>query len=83
MGIQDLTQLSSLNLVFVDISRSPSFLDFISKYPAKKYIYIFWVMSVTLSKSMENIGSEILVTCTGLNDGQKADVNGVQKIFLQ
>ena len=40
-------------------------------------------MSVTLSKSMENIGSEILVTCTGLNDSQKADVNGVHKIFLQ
>ena len=37
-------------------------------------------MSVTLSTSMENIGSEILVKCTGLNDGK--NVNGVQENIL-
>ena len=66
----------------MDISKSPSFLDFINKYPANKYIYKFRVMSVTLSTSMENIGSEILVKCTGLNDGKKANVNGVQENIL-
>ena len=71
LRIQDLTQLSTLKPEFVDISRSPSFLDFISKCAANKYIYKFRVMSVTLSTSMENIGSEILVKCTALNDVKK------------
>ena len=34
------------------------------------------------SASMENIGFEILVTCTGLNDSKKADVNSVQENIL-
>ena len=58
-GIHDLTQLFTLNPVFVDISSSLSFLDFISKYPANKYIYR---LRVILLASMENTGSEILVT---------------------
>lgn len=81
-GIQDLTQLFTLNPVFVDISSSLSFLDFISKYPANNYIYRLRVISVTLLASMENTGSEILVTCTGLNDSKKADANGIQANIL-
>ena len=81
-GIHDLTQLFTLNPVFVDISSSLSFLDFISKYPANNYIYRLRVISVTLLASMENTGSEILVTCTGLNDSKKADANGIQANIL-
>ena len=68
--------------MFVDISCSLSFLDFISKYPANKYIYRLRVISVTLLASMENTGSEILVTCTGLNDSKKADANDIQANIL-
>ena len=66
----------------MDISSSLSFLDFISKYPANNYIYRLRVISVTLLASMENTGSEILVTCTGLNDSKKADANGIQANIL-
>lgn len=51
LGIQDLAKLSTLKPVFVEISRSPSFLEFISKYPANKYISRFWVMNVTVQQA--------------------------------
>ena len=39
-------------------------------------------MSVTLSTSIVNLDNYILVTCVGLNECKKADVNGAQENIL-
>ena len=39
-------------------------------------------MSVTLLTSIGNLDNDILVTCVGLNECKKADVNGVQENIL-
>ena len=39
-------------------------------------------MSVTLSTSIVNLDNNILVTCVGLNECKKADVNGGQENIL-
>ena len=69
LGIQDLT---TSNPVFIDISNSPPYTRFVDKYPPKKFMYRFRLRSVTISTSMENMDTEILVTCTGLNDCKKS-----------
>ena len=71
LGIQDLTQLTTSNPVFIDISNSPPYTRFVDKYPPKKFMYRFRLRSITISRSMENMDTEILVTCTSLNDCKK------------
>ena len=41
LGIQYLKQLSTLNPIFLDISNSPTFDNFVIKYSPKKHIYRF------------------------------------------
>ena len=79
LGIQDLKQLTTLNPTFIEINDSPSFLDFDGRYPPNNFIYRFKLMGVTLSTSIVNLDSDILVTCVGLNECKKAEVNGVQE----
>ena len=80
MGIQDLKQ-HTLNLTYIDISASPSFLDLAGRYPANKFIFRFRLMSITLSTSIMNVDNTILITCVGLNDCHK-DVNGIEENIL-
>ena len=40
MGIQDLSQLSTLNPIYIDVGRSPTFLEFVGRYPLNKHINI-------------------------------------------
>ena len=40
MGIQDLSQLSTLNPIYIDVGRSPTFLEFVGRYPPNKHINI-------------------------------------------
>ena len=82
LGIQGLKQLTTLNPAFIDISNSPSFLDFVGRYPPSNFIYRFKLTSVTLSTSIVNLDNKILVTCVGLNECKKADVNRVQQNIL-
>ena len=77
LGIQDLTQLSTLNPIFLDIGNSPAFDDFIIKYSPKKYFYRLRLLTVTLSTKILNVDDgDIIVSCVRLNDCKKADVNG-------
>ena len=73
LGIQDLKQLTTLNPTFIDISNSPSFLDFVGRYPPSNFIYRFKLMSVTLLTRTVNLDNNVLVTCVGLNECKKAD----------
>ena len=82
LGIQGLTQLTTLSPVFIDISNSPSYTSFVDKYPPEKFMCRFRLTSVTISRSMENVESEILVTCTGLNDYKRANINGTIEDIL-
>ena len=82
LGIQDLTQLTTLNPVFIDISNSPPYTSFVDKYSPAKFMYRFRLTSITISTSMENLDMEILVTCTGLNDCKKADINANREDIL-
>ena len=82
LGIQDLKQLTTLNPTFIDISNSASFLDFVGRYPPSNFIYRFKLTSVTLSTSIVNLDNKILVTCVGLHECKKADVNRVQQNIL-
>ena len=82
LGIQDPKQLTTLNPTFIDISNSPSFLDFVGRYPLSNFIYRFKLMSVTLSTSIVNLDKDMLVMCVGLSKCKKADVNGVQENIL-
>ena len=45
-------------------------------------MYRFRLTSVTISMSMENMDTEILVTRTGLDDCKKADINGTTEDIL-
>ena len=77
LGIQDLKQLSTLKPIFLDISKSPTFDNFIIKYSPKTYFYRFRLLTVTLSSKMLNVDNrDIIVSCVGLNDCKKADING-------
>ena len=77
LGIQDLKQLSTLKPIFLDISNSPTFDNFVIKYSPKKHFYRFRLLTVTLSSKMLNVDNgDIIVSCVGLNDCKKADVNG-------
>ena len=77
LGIQDLKQLSTLNPVFLDVSNSPTFNDFVIKYSPKKHFCRFRLLTVTLSSKMLNVDNgDITVNCVGLNNCKKADVNG-------
>ena len=82
LGIQDPKQLTTLNPTFIDISNSPSFLDFVGRYPLSNFIYRFKLMSVTLSTSIVNLDKDTVVMCVGLSECKKADVNGVQENIL-
>ena len=82
LGIQYLKEITTLNPNFVDISNSPSFLDFPGRYPLNNFIYRFNLMSITLSTSIVNLDNNILVTCVGLSECKKANVNRVQKNIL-
>ena len=76
LGIQDLKQLSTLNPIFLDISNSPTFDNFVIKYSPKKHIYRFRLLTDKLSSKMLNVDNgDIIVSCVGLNDCKKADVN--------
>ena len=66
LGIQDLTQLTTLNPMFIDISNPLLYRRFVDKYSPKKFMYRFRLTSVTISMDVD-----IFVTCTGL----KADIN--------
>ena len=82
LGIQDLTQLTTLNPVFIEISNSPLYASFVDKYPREKFMYRLMLTSVSISTNMENMDTEILVTCTGLNDCKKADINRTREDIL-
>ena len=82
LGIQDRKQLTTLKPTFIDISNSPSFLDFVGRYPPSNFIYMFKLMSMIQSTSIVNLDNDILVTCVGLNECKKADMNGVQEKTL-
>ena len=45
-------------------------------------MYRFRLTSVTISMSMENMDTEILVTRTGLDDCKKAVINGTTEDIL-
>ena len=76
LGIQDLKQLSTLNPIFLDISNSPTFDNFVIKYSPKKHFYRFRLLTVMLSSKMLNVDNgDIIVSCIGLNDCKKSDVN--------
>ena len=68
--------------MFIDISNSPSYISFVDKYPPKKFMYRFRLTGVTITASMENMDTEILVTCTGLNNCKKTDINGIREDIL-
>ena len=70
LGIQDLTQLTTLNPMFIDISNPLLYRRFVDKYSPKKFMYRFRLTSVTISMDVD-----IFVTCTGLKDCKKADIN--------
>ena len=40
MGIQDLSQVSNLNpiYIYIDVGRSPTFLEFVGRYPPNKLV---------------------------------------------
>ena len=76
LGIQDLNQIAVLNPIFIDIGTTEPFNNFIQKYLPEKFIYRFRLTSLTISTSMENLNNTILITCVGLNECTKADVNG-------
>ena len=76
LGIQDLKQIAVLSPIFIDIGTTESFNKFIQKYPPEKIIYRFRLTSITVSTSMKNLNNTILITCVGLNECKKADVNG-------
>ena len=82
MGIQDLLQISTLNPIYIDVGRSPMFLEFVNRYPPNKHMYRFRILSVTIPTSIANMENDILVTCTGLNDCKKGDINGKQEDLL-
>ena len=82
LGIQDLTQLTTLSLVFTDVTNSQPYTSFVDKYPPEKFIYRFRLTSATISTSMKNMDTEILFTCTGLNDCKKDDINGTREDIL-
>ena len=82
LGIQSLKEITALNPNFVDISNSPSFLDFLGRYPLSNLIYRFDLMSMTLSTSIVNLDNNILAMCVGLNKCKKANVNRVQENIL-
>ena len=79
LGIQDLTPLTTLNFVFMNNSNLPPYRSFVDKYPPEKFMYRFRLRSITILMSMENMDTEILVTCTGLNDCKRADINGTRE----
>ena len=79
MGIQDLSQLSTLNPIYIDVGRSPTFLEFVNRYPPNKHMYRLRILLVSISTSITNMENDILVTCTGLNDCKQGDVNGKQE----
>ena len=58
---------------------SPSFLDFVGRYPPSNFIYRFKLMSMTLSTSIVNLDNDILVMYVVLNECKKANVKGVQE----
>ena len=82
LGIQELTQLTTLNPVFIDISNSLLHSSFVNKYPPEKFMYRFRLTSVTILTSMENLDTEILVMRTGSNDCKKGDINGTIEDLL-
>ena len=45
-------------------------------------MYRFRILPVTISSSITNMENNILVTCTGLKDCKKGDVNGKQENIL-
>ena len=79
LGIQGLTPLTTLSLVFMNNSNLPPYRSFVDKYPPEKFMYRFRLRSITILMSMENMDTEILVTCTGLNDCKRADINGTRE----
>ena len=70
LGIQDLTQLTTLNPMFIDISNPLLCRSFVDKYSPEKFMYRSRLTGVTISMDVD-----ILVTCTGLEDCKKADIN--------
>ena len=72
LGIQDIKQIAVLNPIFIDIGMTEPFNNFNQKYPPKKFIYRFRITSITILKNLNNT---ILITCIGLNECKKADVN--------
>ena len=76
LGIQDLKQLSTLKPIFLDISNSPTFDNFVIKYSPKNHFYRFRLLTVTLWSKMLNVDNgDIIVSCVGLSDCKRADVN--------
>ena len=67
-GRQGFNQYNILNTINTDIGISDHFRRFFKKYSAKNFTYRFRLMSITISSNISNIGKEILLSCTGLND---------------
>ena len=82
LGIQNLIQLTTLNPVFIDSSTSLLYTSFVDKYPPETFMYRFRLRSITISTSMENMETEILLAFTDLNNCKKADINGTREDIL-
>ena len=82
MEIRDLSQVSTLNPIYTDVGRSPTFLEFVNRYLPHKHMCRFKILSVPISASKTNMENDILATCMQLNDCKRGDVNGKQEDIL-
>ena len=80
--VQDLSQLSTLNPIYIDVGKLPTSLEFVNRYPPNKHMYRFRILLVAISTSITNMENDILVTSTGWNDCKKTDVNDKKEDIL-
>ena len=82
MEVQDLSQLSTLNPIYIDVGKLPTSLEFVNRYPPNKHMHRFRILLVAISTSITNMENDILVTSTGWNDCKKTDVNDKKEDIL-
>ena len=68
--------------MFIGINNLLPYTSFVDKYSPEKFMCRFRRTRVLTSTRMENMDTEILVTCTGLNHCKKADINGTREDIL-
>ena len=72
-GLQNFEQYQKLNLIDIEINES-QIISSLSKYRNHRYRLRF--TSLLLSASFDQTTNVILMTCGGLNDAEKALING-------